>query len=128
MEEEVYIRPIPEVDKRKIQVSYGGGNCPLWSPDGKELFYLSNDNHVMAVAVKTEPTLSLGTPERLFENRNLSLIFGRGYPWHIHPDGDRFLMIKPPPGTGVETTAAGPRKIIIVTNWIEELKERVPVD
>ena len=43
------------------------------------------------------------------------------------------LMMKEP-GTTVgespteESAAAGPRKIIIVTNWIEELKERAPVD
>jgi len=37
-------------------------------------------------------------------------------------------MIKPPPGAGVGTTAGGPRKIIIVANWSEELKQRAPMD
>jgi serine/threonine protein kinase/Tol biopolymer transport system component len=128
MEEEVYIRPFPDVDKGRQQISNGGGNCPLWSPDGKELYYLSSDNYVMAVSVKTEPTLSLGTPEPLFRNTNLGLIFGGGYPWDIHPDGDRFLMIKPPVGEGGATGIIGPREIIIVANWIEELKHRVSVD
>jgi len=48
--------------------------------------------------------------------------------WDIHPDGKRFLMIKPPAAAGSESTSAGPRKINIVLNWFEELKDRVPVD
>ena len=97
-------------------------------PDGRELFYLSMDNSVMAVTVKTEPTLSLGLPEMLFQSKYLGLTDISGTPWGIHPDGDRFLMIKPPAGTGETTTATGPRKINIILNWLEELKERVPVD
>jgi hypothetical protein len=46
----------------------------------------------------------------------------------MHPDGKRFLMIKLPPGTEEVTTPSGPRKITIVMNWDEELKQRVPVD
>jgi len=124
---EVFIRSFPEVDERRLPVSNGGGVCPLWSPDGRELFYLSADNHVMAVSVKTEPSLSLGTPEALFPNKNLGLNFGRGYPWDIHPKDNRFLMIKPPAGAdGVAAT--GPRKITVVLNWNVELKDRMPED
>ena len=36
---EVYVRPFPDVDKGKWQVSTSGGDSPLWSPDGRELFY-----------------------------------------------------------------------------------------
>ena len=127
MQSQVYIRPFPEVDKGKVQVSTGPGNSPLWSPDGKELYYLSRDNSVMAVSVKTEPALSLGTPKSLFKSTNLGLIFGAGYPWDIHPNGNRFLMIKPPAGADGTAAAIGPRKITIVLNWDEELKQRVPV-
>jgi serine/threonine-protein kinase len=62
---EVYVRPFPEVDKGKWQISTSSGNSPLWSPDGRELFYLSDDNSVMAVAVETKPTLGFGTPRML---------------------------------------------------------------
>ena len=47
---------------------------------------------------------------------------------NIHPDGERFLMIKPPASEDSDSTAETPRKIVIVTNWFEELKQRVPVD
>jgi hypothetical protein len=45
----------------------------------------------------------------------------------ISPDGKRFLMIKSPASTGAAPSAAGPREISIVLNWLEELKQRVPV-
>ena len=36
---EIYVRPFPDVDNGKVQVSQGGGSAPLWSPDERELFY-----------------------------------------------------------------------------------------
>ena len=51
---EVYVRPFPEVNNGRWQISKDGGDSPLWSPDGCELFYRSGDA-VMAVSVKTEP-------------------------------------------------------------------------
>ena len=62
---EIYVRPFPEVDTGKWQVSTSGGWNPLWSPDGRELFYRNGDS-VMAVAVQTEPTFKAGKPKLLF--------------------------------------------------------------
>ena len=45
--------------------------------------------------------------------------------WDISPDGKRFLTLKDAAST--PSAAAGPRKINIVLNWLEELKQRVPV-
>jgi Tol biopolymer transport system component len=125
---EVYIRPFPEVEESKTQVSSGGGHSPRWSPDGEELYYLSNENDFMVVSVETEPSLSLGTPKILFQSTNLGLTSTSGTPYDVHPDGKRFLMIKPPAGAEGTAIVAGPRKITVVVNWIEELKQRVPVD
>jgi Tol biopolymer transport system component len=124
---EVYVRPFPEVDTGKWQVSTSGGSSPLWSPDGRELFYLTDDNSVMAVSVETNPTLSFGTPKTLFRSACVGATVGGGTPWDIHPDGKRFLMMKEPVSTGAAPAAAGPRKINLVLNWTEELKQRVPV-
>jgi serine/threonine protein kinase len=123
---EVYVRPFPEVEKGKWQVSTAGGNSPLWSPDGRELFYLTDGNSVMAVGVEIKPTFSLGTPKELFHGSFVNGT-GEGTPWDLHPDGDRFLMIKPP-GAPLSTVASPRFKIIIVTNWFEELKQQAPVE
>ncbi len=122
---EVYVRPFPDVNKGKWQVSTSGGNSPLWSPDGQELFYLKEDNSVMAVAVEMKPAFTLGTPRKLFSGSFANGV-GEGTPWDIHPDGKRFLMIKP--SRSLPSTEAPPRpKITVVVNWLEELKQRVPV-
>jgi len=48
--------------------------------------------------------------------------------YDIHPDCKRFLMMIPVEGKMVTTTSGAPRKINIVVNRLEELKERVPAD
>ena len=123
-ENEVYVRPFPEVNKGWWQVSTDGGDSPLWSPDGRELFYLNGDT-VMAVLVETYAAFSHGTPKPLFRGRYAfpSSPFP-GTQWDISADGKRFLMMKEPE----VSAAAGPRpKISIVVNWFEELKKRVPL-
>jgi len=123
-EPEVYLRPFPDVDRGRNQVSIDGGNSPQWSPDGRELYYASPDGW-MVVAVETDPVVKLGRPKSLFS--------GLYYVSDLNPDGKRFLAIKPPQPTDEqssdeESTSLTPRKINIVVNWFEELKERVPVD
>ena len=74
----------------------------------------------MAVSVETEPTLKLGTPISLFADRYVG-------EFDIHPDGKRFLMLKPFEVADGESKEGITPKINIVLNWFEELKERVPV-
>jgi serine/threonine-protein kinase len=120
---EVYVRPFPDVNKGKWQVSTSGGNTPLWSPDGHELYYHIGDA-AMAVPVKTEPAFEAWKPTVLFRTTNIIRVPGMNLAdytsWDIHPDGKRFLMLK-------DVAAEYPGKINIVLNWLEELKQRVPV-
>jgi Tol biopolymer transport system component len=85
---EIYVRPFPEVNEGKWQVSTGGGDSPLWSPDGRELFYRSGDT-VMVVSVNAEPNFSLGTSKILFRGRYVSLIDEFQNTWDINPNGKR---------------------------------------
>jgi amidase len=48
-----------------------------------------------------------------------------GHPWDVSPDGKRFLMIKEP--RSASSSDSSPSKINVVLNWLEELKQRVPV-
>ena len=63
---EVYVRPFPNVDDGRWQISRDGGISPVWAPSGRELFFRGSAFDMMAVAVETEPTLSPGNPEVLF--------------------------------------------------------------
>ncbi len=119
----IYVRPFPDVNKGKWQISTGYGESPLWSPDGRELFYISNEGAV-EVPVDTKTAFNAGKPRLLFRGPYLSG-YGESPAWDISPDGKRFLMIKQPVSAAAAPEAA--RKINIVLNWLEELKQRVPV-
>jgi serine/threonine-protein kinase len=134
-EGQIYVRSFPEM-KGRWQVSNDGGNSPLWSPDGRELFYRNGDA-TTAVEVETDPTFKHGNPKILFRGTYLSDTPAANIsftPWDIDPDGKRFLMIKPPATAAVESTTeetvtpVPQPKIIVVLNWFEELKDRVPTD
>jgi serine/threonine protein kinase len=127
---QVYVLSFPEVDKGKWQVSINGGISPRWSPDGQKLYY-RNDSSVLAVTVETEPTFSPRNEEALFEGDYFILSRSspiERVPWDVHPDGKRFLMIKPASTTEDGSELGYSSKINIVLNWFEELKQRVPVD
>ncbi len=123
---EVYVRPFPEVNKGRWQISTGGGSGPLWSPDGRELFY-RNAESVMAVPVETEPVFKAGKPMEIFRRSYYSASAGQAVlpMWDISSDGKRFLMMKE--AGSAAAVAGGPRKINVVINWFEELKQLVPV-
>jgi len=133
-ESEIYVQPFPDLRSgRREKVSTNGGTSPLWSPESNELFY-RNQGFVMAVTLETEPALNPGKPRILFEDNYAADEISdaqRNFMWDIHPDGTRFIMIKPPVESDEESSegsaAAGPRKINIILNWFEELKIRVPV-
>jgi Tol biopolymer transport system component len=116
---EVYVRPFPNVDQGRWQISSGGGTLPVWARNGRELFYTDQDGFLVSVAVQTASTFSAGRPVKVSDNRN---VIG-AHPYDISPDGQRFLMVKV--GGGTDQTAAPPQ-LIIVQNWQEELKRLVP--
>ena len=61
---EVYIQTHPEPGK--WQVSNGGGQFPAWSPDGRELFYVSADSKLLAVKVDAD-AVAPSTPVALLK-------------------------------------------------------------
>ena len=118
---EVHVRPFPGVENGRWQIE-GWGEDPLWSRDGRELFYRTRrpGGMMMAVPVTTEPSFAFGVREPLFADDNYWGFNGRYH--DVSPDG-RFLMIK---SSGTFDTAA--RQINIIRNWTEELKRLVPTE
>ena len=62
---EIYVRPFPNVETKRIQVSTGGGTRPLWSPTGRELFYYVAPDTIMAVSVRLGADITLGNPQQV---------------------------------------------------------------
>jgi serine/threonine-protein kinase len=113
---EVFVQRFPLTGER-FQISTGGGNEPLWAPDGRELFYLRG-GRMMAVDVTTRPAFQASAPRALFEGRFVDSPNGVTS-YSISPDGRRFLMVQaaqPPPATVLH----------IVRGWAGELKRLAP--
>jgi len=104
----------------KQQISTEGGTEPVWNPNGKELFYRSGDK-MMAVEISTKPSFSAGKPKMLFERPYEPTAITFPY-YDVSPDGQRFLMIKP----SEQTSSSSLNQIVVVQNWFEELKQKVP--
>jgi serine/threonine-protein kinase len=108
----------------KYQISREPSEAPVWSPDGKELFYYQTEtSKLVSVRIQTQPAISFSNPVPLPIER---MIQDQGSPrdYDIMPDG-RFLISQP-----ASQPSAGSRpssQINVVLNWFSELTQRVPV-
>jgi dipeptidyl aminopeptidase/acylaminoacyl peptidase len=109
---EIFVASFPQPGG-KWQISTGGGEIPIWSRDGHELFFVSADNKMMAVEFKTTGgKLEPGVPKPLFDVR-----LGRGDTnFDVSKDG-RFLI-----PTLLDQGASEP--LTVVLNWPEMLKKK----
>ncbi|MCZ6498261.1 MAG: hypothetical protein O6765_06015 [Gammaproteobacteria bacterium] len=119
---EIYIRPFPNVEEGRKQVSNAGGFKPLWSRDGRELFYIEGESpaRLIRVLIETDGTnFAIGARMPLMDWPYDSSYDGRTY--DISPDGQRFLALK-------ENSNTVDDWIVVVQNWFEELRSRVPTE
>jgi serine/threonine-protein kinase len=115
---EVFVRPFPDIDSGRWQVSTAGGSQPVWARNGRELFYRSGDA-VMGTRVEPADSFVHGTPVNLFSGEYAVSLGGRNY--DVSPDARRFLMLK-------QATPDSSTRFIIVDDWFSELERLVPVD
>jgi Tol biopolymer transport system component len=115
---EVYVRPFPDAASARWQVSTTGGSEPIWANSGRELFYRSGKNEIMAAEIPAGPTFVVGSQRALFSAAPyLSLGFFPSY--SVSPDDRRFLMIR-------EGSSPQISELILAENWLEELTTRAP--
>jgi eukaryotic-like serine/threonine-protein kinase len=109
--EEVYLRALSGRAAR-VRVSIGGGGEPLWSPDGRRLYYRAGPA-LMAASVAAVPAPAVTERDTLFTGE-----FSTS-PWHqnydVAPDGKSFIMLRP---------VDKHRQLVMVVNWVEELRRR----
>jgi serine/threonine-protein kinase len=116
---EVYLRPFPDVARERMQVSRSGGSVPAWSRDGRELFFVSAANELMAVPVTWSARPALGEPRALFP-LGPSLITNSNYERTFEPEpgGKSFIMLK-------QADSKAALQMVLVLNWFEELKAKL---
>ena len=118
-EDRVFAQAYPSGGER-FSVSTGSGTEPVWSRDGRELFYRTG-NEVWAVNVDTDTGFRPGVPRLLFEAPYISDFIDQGNPnYDVSLDGEQFLMVR--------GNADAALQLVVVQNWFEELKRLVPSD
>jgi serine/threonine-protein kinase len=121
---EIYVRPFPDVDGEKVPVSTDGGVAPKWSHDGRELFFVDPSTRQLMVAeVRTTPDFGVIQTRALFQLAEDIRVNRLEEFYDVSPDDQRFLMARVVAGGD---GAVGVGRLILVQNWIEELKARVP--
>jgi hypothetical protein len=105
--QEIYVQRLPVLGKKRL-ISSRGGRYPVWSRDGKELFYLE-DARMMAVPVTTGEEFSAGQPRLLFERKDITV---GAFPFDATNDG--FIMVQRDPLSMLT-------EFRVVLNWLDEL-------
>jgi Tol biopolymer transport system component len=101
----------------KWQVSSGGGQEPRWRQDSKELFYVSAEGKMMAVAVKTGASFEAASPVALFQTHRRQPVSSQDvFSYDVSGDGQRFLIL-----TKMDEANAAPLSITL--NWASEMEK-----
>ena len=121
---EIYVRSFPDPGER-TPVSQGGGELPFWSPDGSAVYYWAvsggGTDTFMAAHIERNPTPVVLNRDSLFTGDYAQAASD------LHPVGDRVIVAQLAGTSRIpEGAAAEAERFIVVTNWFEELKERVP--
>ncbi|NND85649.1 MAG: hypothetical protein HKN46_10925, partial [Acidimicrobiia bacterium] len=122
---EIYVRPFPDVDSGRWQISSRGGSRATWSRDGREIFFGDeNDNMVMARVDGSGSAFVAASPQILFATPEDIDLGDLGIPYDISPDGQRFMMARIVRDATME--ASGLPDFVLVNNFGQLLRERVP--
>jgi eukaryotic-like serine/threonine-protein kinase len=114
---QVNVRPFPPELPGRWQISSNGGQHPLWSRNGRELFFLAGDGMMMSVPIQPGSIFTHEKPSQVFPAGQYYYNVARNY--EVSVDGTRFLMIK---------NAARPDSrpsIIIVHHWTDEVRAKM---
>ncbi len=110
---EVFVVPFPDAGASKWQVSTEGGTEPVWSSDGRELFYRDANDNLVAAEITGTSSFVVGRKIVLFSARPYAADANHAN-YDVSPDGRRFLML--------ETVSTSGGELILVDNWFTELR------
>jgi serine/threonine protein kinase/Tol biopolymer transport system component len=110
---EVYVRALSGEGGR-VQISAGGGNEPVWSADGRKIYYRTYPSRFLIATLSTAPTIALVSRDSL-ELGTFAIATGAPA-YSPTPDGRKFVAL--------QADAAGVR-VISVSNWLAELRAKL---
>ena len=121
-ESQIFVRPFPNVEDGRTQVSVDGGYDARWSSDGRQLFfsvYRSGTDRIVAAHVRTRPAFAVDSIEPLFIWQQGITQDTDGWLWEPAPDGNRFLVIR------YRTRRSVVTGFVLIENYLDELRTKV---
>lgn len=112
--EQIWLRPFPEADSLRRQISLAGGTAPRWAHSGRELFFKSQ-GALVAVDLAFDGGLRVGDALPLFPVGRYKSFGASSSSYDVAPDDKRILMIEP----------ASPTELVWVQGFLEEVKAKV---
>jgi serine/threonine-protein kinase len=124
---EVYVRPFPSgtpSGSGKWQISTGGGLHPIWSRDGRDLFYESPDNRIIVAAYAAKADSFFADKPRPWSNGQIFEPATGVWNLDVASDGGRFAVF---PRPGATSEQKGSVHATVLLNFFDELRRCVPV-
>jgi serine/threonine-protein kinase len=116
---EVYVRAFPDGGAQR-QISNKGGNFPNWSPNGRELFYRTEDQRIMVVNYSVKEGAFVAEKPKLWSGRQLANL-GLTANLDLARDGKRFVVVLPAEEPEPRDSQS---HVTVVVNFIDELRRR----
>jgi hypothetical protein len=113
---EIYVRPFPQTSSAKWQVSTAGGSRPVWSKSGRQLYYISAKNELVAADIRPGATFLVGEQRPLFSVAPF-LRLGPIPSYDVTADDKRFLMLR-------EGESAQESELIVAIHWLDGLRRK----
>jgi Tol biopolymer transport system component len=120
-QDEIYVRPFPNTNAGRWQISTRGGSAPRWAHSGRELFFEGATGDFMVAPITPGATFAPGEPRRLFPLGGA--FFGSlTVPYYdLTPDDKRFVRVR----LAAVSQAPGAGQLVVVDNWFEELGRKM---
>ena len=106
---QVYVGPL-QGDGDRVQVSTGSGTEPVWSRNGRELYYVTDQNGIMAVSVSTTPSFRVLNRKPLFTLPDMQVASPHAN-YDVDPSGRFAIVLRPAAGS-----------VVVALNWVSELE------
>jgi dipeptidyl aminopeptidase/acylaminoacyl peptidase/tRNA A-37 threonylcarbamoyl transferase component Bud32 len=110
---EIYVRPYPGPGGR-VQVSINGGHTARWINGGRALTYMNSKDELEVATVTASPVFAVQSRAPYFGAPTKALEQSRGH--DVSPDGQRVAVVKP---------GEKGMKVLVVLNWVQELRDRL---
>jgi serine/threonine-protein kinase len=118
----IYVRPFPATATAYLAPVDADSHHPVWSPDGKELFYPYGPSQFGSMSVSTQPSVSFGSPVHAPRSGFNTAVPKSVRTYDMLPNGKQFIGVLLAGQTRSGTP--GGREIQIVVNWFEDVKQR----